>query len=205
MTIVVTADHGEEFCDHGGFWHGTTLYDEQIRVPALREAAGRTRAVEAPRIGHWVQSVDLMPSAASAWPTWRCLTGVQGGDIFEGSDVVYAEESHEGNVLEAVRQRRGTDEWKLITANARNPRGLEEVELYRVDFDPGEQRNIAEESAEDLDVLQTTLAQQSEAAREGAVEGVTVEIDDEQAAKNCALGYASRESCCERGLTQYCD
>ncbi|MCA9600455.1 MAG: sulfatase-like hydrolase/transferase, partial [Myxococcales bacterium] len=30
MTIVITADHGEEFGEHGGFWHGTTLYDEQV-------------------------------------------------------------------------------------------------------------------------------------------------------------------------------
>ena len=33
--IVLTADHGEEFHEHGGFWHGLTLYDEQIRVPLL--------------------------------------------------------------------------------------------------------------------------------------------------------------------------
>ena len=33
--VVVTSDHGEEFLDHGGFWHGLTLYDEQIHVPLL--------------------------------------------------------------------------------------------------------------------------------------------------------------------------
>jgi arylsulfatase A-like enzyme len=33
--IVVTADHGEEFHEHGGWWHGTTLYDEQIGVPLI--------------------------------------------------------------------------------------------------------------------------------------------------------------------------
>ena len=42
--IVLTADHGEEFHEHGGWWHGTTLYDEQIRVPLHREAAARRRA-----------------------------------------------------------------------------------------------------------------------------------------------------------------
>ncbi|MCA9567659.1 MAG: sulfatase [Myxococcales bacterium] len=35
LMIVVTADHGEEFGEHGGFWHGTTLFDEQIHVPLL--------------------------------------------------------------------------------------------------------------------------------------------------------------------------
>jgi arylsulfatase A-like enzyme len=37
-TVIVTADHGEEFGDHGGSYHGTTLYDEQVRVPLLWSA-----------------------------------------------------------------------------------------------------------------------------------------------------------------------
>src|SRR5262249_46501051 len=35
MAIVLVADHGEEFHEHGGWWHGTTLYDEQIHIPML--------------------------------------------------------------------------------------------------------------------------------------------------------------------------
>lgn len=31
--IIVTADHGEEFLDHGAIGHGHTLYEELIRVP----------------------------------------------------------------------------------------------------------------------------------------------------------------------------
>jgi arylsulfatase A-like enzyme len=60
MTIVVTSDHGEEFADHGGFWHGTTLYDEVLHVPLLiklPQNRGHGR-VQKP----WVQSIDLMPS-----------------------------------------------------------------------------------------------------------------------------------------------
>ena len=33
--VVLTSDHGEEFDEHGGRYHGTTLYDEQIRVPLI--------------------------------------------------------------------------------------------------------------------------------------------------------------------------
>jgi hypothetical protein len=39
-TVIVTADHGEEFGDHGGHYHGTTLYDEQARVPLLWSSPG---------------------------------------------------------------------------------------------------------------------------------------------------------------------
>jgi arylsulfatase A-like enzyme len=42
--IVLTADHGEEFGEHGGFGHGQRLYSEVIRVPLLMVAPGRVPA-----------------------------------------------------------------------------------------------------------------------------------------------------------------
>ncbi|MCK5611765.1 sulfatase [Candidatus Pacearchaeota archaeon] len=33
--LIITADHGEEFLEHGGNWHGKTLYDEVIHVPLI--------------------------------------------------------------------------------------------------------------------------------------------------------------------------
>ena len=33
--LILTADHGEEFWEHGGVEHGHTLYDEVVRVPLL--------------------------------------------------------------------------------------------------------------------------------------------------------------------------
>ena len=31
--LIITSDHGEEFLDHGGVLHGTTLYNEVVQVP----------------------------------------------------------------------------------------------------------------------------------------------------------------------------
>src|SRR6185436_13135461 len=33
--FVFTADHGEELDDHGGWKHGRTVYEEQLRVPLV--------------------------------------------------------------------------------------------------------------------------------------------------------------------------
>jgi len=33
--IIITADHGEEFLEHGNYGHGKTLYDEVIRIPLI--------------------------------------------------------------------------------------------------------------------------------------------------------------------------
>ncbi|MEM6957095.1 MAG: sulfatase-like hydrolase/transferase [Myxococcota bacterium] len=201
LTIIITADHGEEFCDHGGFWHGTTLYDEQIHVPLLVKLPGNRRGGTTVR--HWVQSIDIMPTLLRQMGL-EVPEGVQGGNLFEGTDAVYAEESHQGNVLEAVRERRGTDEHKLITANAGNPRGLPTVEHFRVDLDHREQENLAQDG-EVPEELGATLEAMRSVAQQGAIQAETRDLDRGQLEQNCSLGYMARESCCEQGFTAYCD
>jgi arylsulfatase A-like enzyme len=56
--VVVTADHGEQFLDHGGWEHGSNLYDELIRVPLMIQAPGTAPAV----VGQQVQLIDLFPT-----------------------------------------------------------------------------------------------------------------------------------------------
>ncbi|MFH2006981.1 MAG: sulfatase-like hydrolase/transferase [bacterium] len=49
VLIVLTADHGEEFGEHGGANHGTSVFDEQVRVPLLLAGPGLPdRTVDAP-------------------------------------------------------------------------------------------------------------------------------------------------------------
>jgi hypothetical protein len=61
--VIVTADHGEEFGEHGGRYHGTTVYDEQVRVPLVVAGPG---VVPGARIDAAVQTIDLLPTALSA-------------------------------------------------------------------------------------------------------------------------------------------
>ena len=57
--VVITADHGEEFGEHGGLQHGRTLYNECIRVPLIVVgpgiAAGR-------RVEENVSLLDVAPT-----------------------------------------------------------------------------------------------------------------------------------------------
>lgn len=200
LTIVVTADHGEEFCEHGGFWHGTTLYDEQVRVPLLVKLPANRNGGTVVR--HWVQSIDLMPSLLRMNDI-AIPEGVQGGDITEGTTRVFSEESHEGNILQALRERRGTDEHKIITANQGNPRGLEPVEYYRVDFDASEENDLAAEEryAEVLGSLQESLVSTADAASVGAAEAESRELTSEEIRRLCELGYMTGARCTEVGAT----
>jgi arylsulfatase A-like enzyme len=192
LTIVVTSDHGEEFGEHGGFFHGTTLYDEQVRVPLFVKLPASRRGGTTVR--HWVQSIDLMPTLLRE-SGLEVPAGVQGGDLFTGSDRLFAEESHEGNVLEAVRERRGTDEIKLITANEGNPRRLPTAELFRVDLDPGEREDLARAQPELLEHARRALEAARAQASQGAVRGQEVELDDASRRQLCELGYLTGEAC----------
>jgi arylsulfatase A-like enzyme len=56
--VVLCADHGEEFGEHGGRYHATALYEESIRVPLVFVAPGaRARKFDTP-----VSHVDLAPT-----------------------------------------------------------------------------------------------------------------------------------------------
>jgi arylsulfatase A-like enzyme len=74
--IIVTADHGEEFFEHGNRGHRQTLYDESIRVPLLIVPPGSAGAPAAPRRAEQVSLSDLMPTVldytgVGAQPTWH--------------------------------------------------------------------------------------------------------------------------------------
>jgi arylsulfatase A-like enzyme/HEAT repeat protein len=80
---IVTADHGEEFGDHGGWYHGTTVYEEQVRVPLVISAPD---ALAARRIAAPVQLVDLLPTVLSALrvPRPARLRGTDLGPVLAG-------------------------------------------------------------------------------------------------------------------------
>jgi arylsulfatase A-like enzyme len=58
--IIVTADHGEAFAEHGHFSHGWSAYDEEIRIPLVVHYPAHLPAGR--RIGSQVRDIDLFPS-----------------------------------------------------------------------------------------------------------------------------------------------
>jgi arylsulfatase A-like enzyme len=136
--VALTADHGEEFHEHGGWWHGTSLYEEQVHVPlfikrAAEPAAGTVR-------NDIARTLDIAPTlaAAAGLPVPESFQGV---DLFTDTvdEPLLAEEDLEGNRLSSIH----SGDWKLIIANPDNPRGLAPTELYNLSQDPGERTNLA--------------------------------------------------------------
>ena len=59
--VIVTADHGEEFFEHGGFSHGHSLHEEVVRVPLFVKLPGQREARE---VDTRVSLLDVYPTIA---------------------------------------------------------------------------------------------------------------------------------------------
>lgn len=131
--FVVTADHGEEFYDHGSYGHGHTVYQELVHVPLMFRWPGVVEGGK--RIGETASTVDIAPTVTAA-------TGIAVPDVMEGVDRT---EHLRGRVpagpavafSDFLDDRRAirAGGWKLIL------RGLNAT-LFDLAHDPGEKTEL---------------------------------------------------------------
>ena len=170
--VVVTADHGEEFKDHGSMGHGRRVYEETIRVPLMigRAAATGAAAVDAPgpggvvagsRVSVPVSGIDLFPTitALAGAPAPAGLQGVSLAPALAGGSgatpspdrPLVCETIRLNAHLKAVRRGR----LKLIQSMDEN-----RSELYDLIADPRERRDLSEARPDDRRSLVRTLFSQ---------------------------------------------
>jgi arylsulfatase A-like enzyme len=137
--VVLTADHGEEFLEHGGIAHGQTLYGEALHVPLL---------IRPPGEGHGGARRDGLAQHVDVLPTILTAAGVSLPPEVDGTPLLGADRGRDahtslrlaGRALDAV----ATTEWKVIRDLGRpRPRRFE---AYRLGDDPGEHRDVAAEA-----------------------------------------------------------
>jgi len=149
--IIVTGDHGEEFYDHGGWWHGQTLYDELIRVPLLLKLPGNRHG--GVRNADLARHIDLAPTILhfAGLPKTPAMPGQslfddQGNFTNASIETAFAHNDFEGNVAHAARSR----EMKLIHTEEGQKyyRGLPPVEFYDLGANPEErwEKNLADDA-----------------------------------------------------------
>jgi choline-sulfatase len=148
--VVVVADHGEEFQDHGRLKHGIDLYDELIHVPLVIAGPG----VVPGRTAVPAQGIDLFPTVAAALGL-PAPPGLPGQNLL-GTPVArpaFADTRYgvaaDGGALRLIAVR--TPGWKLIQAP-----DLGRTELYDLTHDPGEHQDRS--GAADGAALATELA-----------------------------------------------
>ncbi|MBD3335350.1 MAG: sulfatase-like hydrolase/transferase [Candidatus Eisenbacteria bacterium] len=135
--IVFLSDHGEEFLDHGGWFHGLSLYEEMVGMPLIIKLPGGAGAGRRTRLP--VDMVDILPTICRLAGV-RTPTRLQGEDH---SEDVLALAAGRGRVerptsfierpphLYGLRMGR----WKVIQKTAL---GETQLQLFDLENDPGE-------------------------------------------------------------------
>ena len=204
--FVITADHGEEFFDRhpgdrGGNYHGRTLYREQIHVPLVflfpeDELAGT-------RIAKPVALVDIVPTLVDylgfdldAFDQFqgRSLVPLMRGGDAERS-LVYSGGNHHRAALISGRFKFYRNDRRLKTnrrANFRRPEDAAEYEftdeLYDIEADPRETRNVIDEHPEIAERFREELRRLTiDLSRD--TRSTSTEIDETTRRQLEALGY----------------
>ena len=185
--ILVTADHGEEFWEHGGFEHGHTLYRELLEVPLL---------IKFPR-GQWAGTVvpervsllDLFPTVMNylGWPVPFAVDGrsfLPAGEIgftFPPRTSIISENLHYGPEQQSLY----SGPYHLIINRVTG-----RIELYDAAKDPAETANLLGRQEKLPAVLKTELLAVAKKMKELESEPPReAPIDEETKAKLRALGY----------------
>ena len=175
--IVLTADHGEEFHEHGGWKHGFTLYEEQIHVPLIVRWDGHVPAGS--RLRGTVRLLDLAPTLLAA-------VGGQPDPSWEGVDLLPAlavkaplprlAAFAQHMMVGPLRAAAVLDGRKLILFNPRTPytpkneleaylwtqdlHRLKRAELYDLSKDAAERANLAPTAPGEVAKLQPVIHRQ---------------------------------------------
>jgi arylsulfatase A-like enzyme len=161
VVVIVTADHGEEFGEHGGRYHGTTVYEEQVRVPLVVVGPGVRKGA---RVQSVAQTIDLLPTVLSALGIPRPAR-VRGRDL--GRALTGAGAADPGFALAE------TDDASLVASGGDRlvcERRAAACALYRPKSDPLERTDVADQARARFDELRRMLvaAERDHGRLEGA-------------------------------------
>ena len=191
--VVLTADHGEEFGEHGGMQHGTALYEESVHIPLLITGPG----LPAGRVV--ADDVSLVDVA----PTLLALLGLPAESRFEGRSLLERLAPHGGSsqaifellpagpTLDVRRNEAGIVQDRIAVLTPGPARGASDIEIFDLARDPHELQPDPPVLAEQGAALRARLAERRAdlATRAGVAE--TVPLDQSTRDRLRALGYTT--------------
>jgi arylsulfatase A-like enzyme len=165
--VVLVADHGEEFREHGGLGHGHSLHREVMRVPLVFRAPGFAPR----RVRDLARQIDIVPTvlallglpAPEGLPGRSLLPALRGAPLVTppGFGALAEHDNHNpATRLDGWR----TDHHRLILSGSEG-----DARLYDLVADPHEQHDIAAQNPALVEALRAELerAQAAGVARAG--------------------------------------
>jgi len=158
--IVLTADHGEEFGEHGLYREHWSTHDGTQRIPLVLKPPSDMKCVRGPR-DQLITNVDLAPTIAD-YADLQTPTEWQGTSLrpivetpeYDGREFVVVDHG-----LYTAQRAIRTEQWKLIRTyhSGMWERVTPEFQLYNMNTDPMEQTNLANKRPDTVNTLRGKL------------------------------------------------
>jgi arylsulfatase A-like enzyme len=178
--VIVTADHGEAFNEHGAVGHGSSLHNELIRVPLIIKAPPLSKGAHEERVQH----TDL-------FPTLLDLLGLEPPYPLDGASLLRLTDPKRTLFFDLATYNSTAvlDEKKIIFTGAKHAAltGVPSLEVYAL-TDPDEEHPLELESFRDQISLQKLLFHRNTPGQFGS-QGRAAKITKEMEEKLKALGY----------------
>lgn len=186
--IIITSDHGEMLGEHGESTHGYFIYQSALEVPLILKLPGRQGPQ---RVSSLVGIVDIVPTICG-------LMGIETPAPARGIDLTnYLRESeppvgqralycenlfptkYKSNALFGLV----TEPWKYIETTR--------PELYHLDRDPAESRNLAKQELRRATELRQKLEEMLQDETHDESLDKNFEVDEETRSSLESLGYVA--------------
>ena len=178
VIVVLTSDHGESLGEHDYYYeHGDYVYNAQLRVPLVFRMPRTHKLYSVGRVDDWVSLVDVLPTTldllgiklrsghlrqidgVSLIPYWEGRK-LEPRPLFSESDDSFFPEFIKRRVRHDIPGRFRSvifEGWKLIWTPFQQPGML--YELYDLESDPEETRNLYDMERARADILEKYLQQ----------------------------------------------
>lgn len=187
--IIIVADHGEEFYDHGrwGHWE-SNLYDEILRVPLIVSMPNEPKGQV---IRQQVRLLDLMPTILElcGCPASEDVLGTSMASLLGHGESQY-------DVAETISEMR-RDPWHRIAVRTESFKYIwdnkkpDQPDLFDLRNDPRETQNVRDRFPQEVDHFQTIVDEhrQRVAETEPAIAVPKPAVDEDVARRLRDLGY----------------
>lgn len=187
--LVVLSDHGEELFERGRIGHGSSTYEEMVRVPLLIRAPG----LEPAHVGDVVSLVDLAPTLRELAGLRRdparaplddgvsLLPRMRGESL--GARAVVAR----GDVRDRVFRCLRGDDLKLVRETRLETPPV--LRVFRLDADPLEAHDLAAQDPDAAQALEQELLERVRRLEALGPAGLEAEVSGELLQQLRNLGY----------------
>ncbi len=189
--VIFTADHGEEFYEHGSWNHGASTFQSIVHVPLIVSCPGLID--EGIRVHPVTRTIDVMPTILELTGRdvpervqGRSLRGHLGLGAAPAPLAAYTEGAHHTSEEPIALESVTTEEWKLMRVAVADD---EAVLLYDLANDPGEITDLAAARPAMRDSLLRELGRWNQVARMYRPDTESIELDPATVEELRALGY----------------